>query len=381
MKKKERIYLFVFITLFVAYVATDFMAPEPINWQVSFHSKDKNPFGGFILNDRSSDLFNEGFHLSYQTIAELEDENNIVILAEEAEIVGIDFDKLFEKLERGGNVWIGANTYSSKFRDTLDFAVSNNFQMLNQNIFEAPEGTLRLFDDSKYTYPSTLLTNFFRLRNEGQWEILSEVDGNPVVIKRSWKGGTLVLNSIPYIFTNFGLLINDNYPAAAKLLSHLPESDIHYTMYYQSGKGEATTPLRYFLKQGALRWSTYLALFSIIVFLLISSWRRQRAIPVVLPPENATVQYVKTLGALFYREKDHKKAAMKVINHFVGSLREKYFVSVDYTERFYKLLAAKSGVSTEEVIKTFELIIRVKDLPVIEEKVLIELTRKIELFK
>jgi hypothetical protein len=381
MKKKERIYLIVFITLFVAYVATDFMAPEPVNWRVTFHSQDKNPFGGFILNERSSDLFKDGFELSYQTISELENESNIVILAENAEIVGTDFDKLLETLKQGGSVWIGANSFSVRLQDSLGFDVNFSSQLKNQNIFEAPKSSLRLSDSSEYSYPSTLITNFFELDHEDHWEILSKVDGNPVAIKRSWNGGTLVLNSIPYIFTNFGLLVSNNYPAAAKLLSTLPEDDVHYTMYYQSGKGEATTPLRYFLKQDALRWSIYLALFSIIIFLFISSWRQQRAIPVVSPLENATIHYVKTLGALFYREKDHKKAAMKVINHFVGSLRERYFVSVDYTERFYKLLAAKSGVSTEEVIKTFELILRVKDLPVIEEKVLIELTRKIELFR
>ncbi|MFK7953818.1 MAG: hypothetical protein AB8B73_13315 [Ekhidna sp.] len=191
----------------------------------------------------------------------------------------------------------------------------------------------------------------------------------------------LTLNSIPYIFTNFGLLINENYPVAAALLSELPSTNVHNTLFYHSGKGEPTTPLRYFLQQEALSWSVYLALFSTLVFLIISSRRKQRAIPVVNAPDNATIHYVKTLGALFYREKDHKKAAMKMINHFIGSIREKYFVSVDYSERFYNLLGSKSGIPTEEVIHTFELIAKVKGQPVIEEKILIELSKKIELFR
>lgn len=381
MQKKERIYLYVFITLFVAYVATDFMAPKSVDWKVTFQVSDKNPFGGFILNDRSADLFENGFDISNSTISELSEEHNLLILAEEAQIIGEDVNKMFEMLEKGGNVWIGANSFSNRFKDTLGIGVSYSYRMLDQGILEAPSSSLALADSTSYSYPSTLVTNYFKLNDEDTWEILATVDGNPVVIQKRIEDGTLTLNTIPYVFTNFGLLINENYGAAAKLLANLPSDNVHYTMFYHSGKGEPKTPLRYFLKQDALRWSLYLALFSIIVFLVISSRRTQRAMAVVVPPSNTTVHYVKTLGSLFYRERDHKKAAMKVINHFITSLRERYFVSVDYSERFYHQLGSKSGVPTEEVIRTFELIVRVKDLPVIEEKVLIELTQKIELFK
>lgn len=380
MRKKEQIYLYVFVVLFIAYVATDFMAPTPVDWSVTFHPKDKNPFGGFILNDRSEDLFDD-FEVSTGTISELAENQNLIILSERGEIVGSDKNKMFEILEKGGNVWMGANGYSGALKDTLGFEVNYSYQMLNQEILEAPMSTLTLFDSTSYTYPSTLVTNFFQLDDEDDWNILATIDGEPVAIQRTFNAGTLTLNTVPYIFTNFGLLVNDNYDAASTLLSTLPSGKVHFTLFYQSGKGEPTTPLRYFLGQDALRWSLFLALFSIMTFLIISSRRKQRAIPVVKPPTNATVHYVKTLGALFYREKDHKKAAMKMINHFLSTIREKYYVSVDYSERFYNLLGSKSGVSTEEVIRTFELIAQVKDRPAIEEKILIELTRKIELFK
>lgn len=381
MRKKERIYLFVFIALFVTYVATDFMAPEPIDWRVSFDPRDKNPFGGYILNDRATDLFSNGFEVSHQTISQMEDKNSIIIFSENADISGNDFKELVSKVESGANVWISANSFSEKLQDSLRFNVSYSYQMLDQNIFEAPTSTLSISDSTSYTYPSNLIANFFELENEEDWDILAKVGEYPVAIKRAFGKGTIQMNSVPYIFTNFGLLVNENYQAVATLLSYLPTDEVHYTMFYHAGRGEATTPLRFFLRQSSLRWSLYLALFLIIIFLLVSSNRRQRAIPVMLPPQNSTVHYVKTLGTLFYREKDHKKAATKIINNFVGGVRNRYFISVDFSERFYKLLSSKSGVSVENVIHTFELITKVKGSSIVEEKVLIELTKKIELFK
>ena len=176
MRKKERIYLYVFLGLFLAYVATDFMAPKPVDWRVTFQPKDKNPFGGFILNERAIDLFEDGVKLSTGTISDLSSEKNLMILAERAEIAGNDVKELFNILENGGHVWIGSNSYSTNLEDTLGVKLNTSYQMLNQDILEAPESTLTLFDSANYAYPSTLVTNYFELENEEAWKILATVD-------------------------------------------------------------------------------------------------------------------------------------------------------------------------------------------------------------
>lgn len=380
--KNDKIFIYAFVGLFVIYVVVDFLAPAPLNWTVTFKPNDKNPFGCFVLNDRSQDLFENGLELSNNTLSEMSgDIENVLILAEGAEIVRTDLDRLFEIVDSGKTVFISANTFSEKLMDSLEFDVSFEYQLLNQNIFEAPETTITVGESREYRYPSNIVSNHFELEEEKEWDVIASKAEGPIAITRQIGDGKIVLVSTPYIFTNFGLLVNNNYQASAALLSLLPKKNVHYTMFYKSGRGEPQTPLRYFLSVDPLRWALYLGLFLIVLFLIISSRRRERATPVFLPPSNTTVEYVKTLGALFFREKNHKNAAMKLVSHFLLQIKEKYFVQVEFTEKFYQLFSSKSNVDKEHVIRTFELIQLVKSRPQIEEKLLVDLFRKIEEFK
>ncbi len=380
MRKGERKFLFLFIALFVAYVATSFLAPKPIDWTVTFSSQDKNPFGAYILSERSDDLFDGAFEVSNKTISELSKLENLLVLSDVAEVAGADYRNLVSKLDSGVNVLIGANQFSPVLRDSLGFDVDFSFHALNQTLFEAATSTIRLSDSTTYEYPFSLVSNYFKLEEDSEWEVRASLEDKPILISKDLGEGKLILSSTPYIFTNFGLLFNENYTAAATMLSLLPENKTHFTQFYQLGKGEATTPFRYFLKQPPLRWSLYLGLVILLVFLVVSSRRTQRPIPVITPPANATVDYVKTLGALFFRERNHKRAAQRLVNHFLRDIRERYYLNIDYSERFYKHLSAKSGVVIDEVIQTFELIVKVRDQSQIEEKTLIDLSKKIEQF-
>jgi len=381
MKKGEKKFLILFVVLFIAYVATDFLAPRPINWTVTFSNKDKNPFGAYILSERSEDLFNEGFDISNQTISELSQLENLLILAEDAQIAGADYRSMMGKLDSGVNVFISANRFAPVLQDSLSFELSFSFHVLNQTLFEVANSRIQLSDSSEYEYPFSLVSNYFILEDESEWQVLATLQDKPIVISRKFGEGNLILNSTPYIFTNFGLLFNENYEGAAKILSELSNGNTHYTLFYHLGRSEASTPLRYFLRQPPLRWSLYLALYTVIVFLVITSRRSQRPVPVITPPANSTVHYVKTLGALFYGEKNHKKAAQRLVNYFLRDLRERYFLQIDYSEKFYKHLSAKSGVEINKVIQTFELILKVREMPQINEKTLLDLSKKIEQFK
>lgn len=381
MRKGEKKFLIVLIVLFVAYVATSFLAPKPINWTVTFGNNDKNPFGAFILAERSADLFEGTFEVSNKTISELSNIENLLILTDYGEIAGADYRSLMSKLDSGANIFIAANQFSSTMKDSLNFNKTFSFHILNQTIFEAGISEIMIGDSAFYEYPFSLVSNYFELEEDSLWEVKATLEQNPILISRNIGKGKLILSSTPYIFTNFGLLFNENYKGASKLLSELPEQKTHFTLFYQLGKGEATTPLRYFLRQPPLRWALYVGLFTTLIFLIITSRRTQRPVPVIAPPSNATVGYVKTLGALFYREGKHKKAAQRLVSYFLRDIREKYFLKIDYTEKFYKHLSAKSGVELNSVIQTFEMILKVRDQPYIDEKTLIDLSKKIEEFK
>ena len=362
------------------YAVYDYYKPEEANWTSTYQVNDKNPFGTFILNERSRDLFDEPFITSYNTISEIDSAKSIVIVADRIEIAGADFAHLFELLENGTHIFLASSRYNDRFIDSLDVKAIANFNMMGSGVLFEEETKLTIGEKS-YMFPTALVANHFELDSAGSWRIHGSTKEGPMAISQEIGGGKLILVSNPHIFTNFGLLFNKNHGASSDLLSILPRDQVHYSMFYQFGRPEASTPIRYFLSQPPLKWSIYLALFIVIVFIAIDSWRKQRSIEVVKPPKNSSVEYVKTLGALYFREGNHYKAAMKLINHYFSEIRERFLLEPEFTEKFYSLYSGKSGVKLSEVIGTFELIALIKKTPLLEEKKLVELSNKIDEFK
>ncbi len=136
----------------------------------------------------------------------------------------------------------------------------------------------------------------------------------------------------------------------ARTLSYLPVQDVYWTEYYQAGRMEASTPLRYVLSQPPLRWALYLLLVGLLLFMVLESRRKQRAIPVAQPPTNTTLEFVNTVSNLFLRTRDHHNIAEKKIHYFLDELRTRYRLDTStLDDAFRAQLMHKSGKSEEEV--------------------------------
>lgn len=378
--REYRTYIIVFATILIAYAVYDYYKPKPVNWFATYKTSDKNPFGTYILNKQSEDLFVSTFETSFATLSELESDKSVLLIADNVDVKGADLIRLFELFKQGTNVLIASSRYSREMLDTLGIATDSRLYTLGSGLLVDEQMTLSI-NEVEYEYPTPLISSYFTLDSAELWQIHASTYLGPSVISKQVGSGHLTLVAHPHIFTNFGMLLNDNYKATAKLLSLLPPGPVHYSMFYQFGKPGASTPFRYFLSQPPLKWVMYLALFIIAIFLIIDSWRKQRSIPVRLPPGNASIKYVQTLGALFYREGNHYRAAMKLINHFFAEIRERFLLDPEFTEKFYSHLSSKSGKEKSDVITTFELIALVKRSPRLEENILVKLSQKIDTFK
>lgn len=358
MKKKDRIYLFVFIGLFVAYVVAQYAAPKPINWAVTFHEDDKNPFGGFITRERFPDLFPE-VETSFNTLTQLHASKlNVVVLAQEMALTEIDQINVDDMIRRGNSVFLAAHEFPDEWLDTLGLKVSFEFYIIDQSIFGSE--LVRLTNQKNgavASYPLPMMQAAFEPDTPEAWEtIVTNADEQPVVIRKKSGNGQLILCSAPLLFTNFGLLYQDNYRFAESILTLMPEQPTHISYFYQLGRPERQTPLRYLLSQEALKWGFYLGLLTLLIVFVVDTRRRQKMIPVVLPPENTTLTYVKTLGNLYFQEGNHKDLAEKIIRHFVHQVREKYFLPFEPSPRFSQLLAARSGCTPEDVDQALAMI-------------------------
>lgn len=84
--------------------------------------------------------------------------------------------------------------------------------------------------------------------------------------------------------------------------------------------------------------------------MIFEAKRKQRIIPVIKPLANTTLEFVATIGNLYYQRGDHKNIAEKKIQFFFDYLHAHYFVSTTHRdERFVSMLAGKSGAGEQNV--------------------------------
>ena len=109
--------------------------------------------------------------------------------------------------------------------------------------------------------------------------------------------------------------------------------------------------------------------------------RRQRIIPVIQPLANTSLEFVSTIGNLYYQNKEHKNIAEKKILFFLEQIRTRYYLSTSKVDSaFIETLSKKSGRSVEEVSNLFGTIDKIRGSASITAEQLIELNRQIERF-
>lgn len=376
MKRDKWLYIILGV-LFVLYAATEHFAPEPLSWEYTFGQTDKNPYGICVMYERFDDFFKAKSTVYFPVSEQKEPRESIIALSNEMSLDEYDLKALLSYVEEGGNVLLAATLYNSLVLDSLDLQteLDPNFNQIfgkdSVNIF---------WENHSSAYPANMFGAYFELPDSSDWRILAKTD-HPVIVGKTLGKGQLILATCPLIFTNYALLRQDGYRLVEWLMNELPEGNIIYNRYYHVGRMESDSVFRFFMRHTALRWAVYLTLFGLFLILFVTSRRKQQAIPVLEPKENTTVQYIRTIGGLYFREMKHQRAAEKLIIHFLRVLKEQYYVTDFYNENTYALLAAKSGLAKDEVIQTMEFIQRIKSGGRVTEEMLLQLSARLTKFK
>lgn len=138
-----------------------------------------------------------------------------------------------------------------------------------------------------------------------------------------------------------------------RILSQMGGFSIVRTEGYMKETAQAQmSPFRYFLSQPPLRWALYLSMVSILLFMIFTARRKQRAIPVIREPENKSLEFAELIGTLYYQKKDHADLVRKKYLYFAEELRREMQVDVEEVaedERSFGRIARKTGMEAGEI--------------------------------
>jgi len=390
--RKDWKYILYISAAFGLFVLVKLIAPKQYDWTVTYSHEDKNPYGAYALNELLGSVFPTGkISRSYKTIYEIGDslhgQHNILIISSGFSGGKEDTDVLLKHVASGGTAFIAAQYFWGHFADTLKVTTYDYF-FKGGDIFTKKDSSALKFanhrmDSAKeFYYRRDNIHNYFSRFDTTRTTVVAKNDRNmPVAIKVTWGKGSFVLCSTPLIFTNIYLLSRDNHKLAAGMLSYLPDGPVEWTEYYQRGRMEIGTPLRFVLTTEPLRWAYYILIISALLFMIFELKRKQRVIPVISPLPNTTLEFVSTIGNLYYQQHEHENIAEKKIQFLLDYIRTTYWLSTGKLDSsFIETLARKSGKPVAEVCDLIKCVTTIQSKDKISADELISLNKQMELF-
>ena len=372
MNRTLKIYVFFLILLLAGIVYIDINRPKPINWSPTYSIKDKIPFGLYVFDNEIKSYFKnqkiEKINTTpYEYLIDLYDYDTLVNnykingtavnISEYSDIDKQSVEELLIFVSRGNTAFLSSKELPMQLLDSLKVRTKLDYKF-NDSIFNWVAN--KKLDTKKYKITEGLGNNYFSKIDTLNTTVLGYQNGDSTrvnYIKVKYYDGEFLLHTQPTAFTNFHLLKGDHFEYAQKVLSYIPKNNIFWFIKNQDGQAISQSPMRYILKQPALKYAWYIFLIGTIIFIIFNAKRKQRIIPIKKPLPNTTVDFTKTIGNLYYQEGDHDNIINKKIVYFLERIRNVYLIDTNkLDDEFIKKLHLKSGKDLSDIQRAVFLI-------------------------
>ena len=383
--KKIKQYKYHLIALLVVLIVilADMYKPKKLNWFPSYTAEDKIPFGTYILYNTLSDVFPNQpiistYYPPYNTLKKDSAVANYLFINRNISFSKFDLNKLMPFAYKGGNVFLAGEDFNWEFLDTFNIKIhyyipdNERISLLDNPDTISYNFTAKPYKRSEnYYFKKDYLYQHFTSYDTTQTEVLGiNSYGKPNFIRIKHGKGYFYINLLPQMFTNYQLADTANYDYAYHALSYLPANNrIIWDENFKIGKRVITSPLRFILTNKPLRNAYYLLLFLILLFFVFEAKRKQRIIPEISPPTNATMEFIDVMGRLYFNNEPPEATAQKKLYFWMNYIRLHYKTKPENSDESIHKIAQMSGVKKDLIIKIFSY----KDKPYINEKELITL--------
>ncbi len=400
--KKYSVYIVAaLVVLFLGglIVASSKKQKRRMDERITLRQADKIPYGTAaaktllpVLFPQASVYYNKDYP-SYWDSIDTDTPNQAVILM--ADYFNADQDELAHLLSfaREGNyVFIVAKSFSY---DAIEFFhFSYNESSLDQ-LLNATDDSLRIrlekpffASDQLFVYPGKKYESSFYALDTLRTKVLGRTqEGRPNFVQFHAGKGRVFVHAAPLAFSNYFILHKNNLEYYRNALSVIPPSvkKVLWNEYYlvkpRSDREDGPNWLGVLLKQPSFKWGLLTGMALLVLFVLLGMRRRQRMIPAYPKPKNDSLDFVKTLGRLYYDKKDHKNLARKMGAYFLEHVRIRYKLSTQVLDdAFVQSLHWKTNYPAEDLGQIVDFINSLNELPAITEGQLSGFHKQVELF-
>lgn len=367
--------------------------------RITLKARDKIPYGTYASKELLPSLFTKAtiaadtyYPGSWDNVHILHGNQAVILMADYFDADEDELRRLKNFVEKGNYIFIVARSISYEASRFFDLSVISQPEYFNYS----PDDSLQLQllppffrDDSFYVYPGKQYDAYINNYNAPATAVLGRNDNqNPNFVRLDAGRGSFFLHTAPLAFSNWFVLHKNNSRYVAGAFSVLPEnlSVVLWNEYYlekpkRGQKEEDRNWLRTLFSYPSFKWGLLTALFALLVFVLLGMRRNQRMIPPKQKPASDSLDFVKTLGRLYYDQADHKNLASKMTSHFLEHVRSVYKISTQsLDDDFVERLHFRSGYNRQQLIEIVQTIGAVATQHSISEERLAAFHQQLEKF-
>lgn len=382
--KSNRLFVAVIIALMAVILLFEMNAPTRFRWNDTSQShKSKQPFGCYVMDSVLRASLPQGYEVLGNGIKKYigkkykGGKHTFLFTNNYDKFINL-FDVDFLKLiEDGNNVVLAYdnNNYYDEVQhvseelgfyfEPIDQSYMSHF---NKETLSDPSlyDTIQWHSDGRFTDATYIVNTAFcdnEVKLSGAYTIIATLkrakepyyyqENRMATIagSRYFGKGKVVIVSMPMIFSNYGILNDAIRPFVLRLLSDCGSKPIvrydptciNQDVDAVDNDQDQESPLRYLLANRPLRWAFYLALATLVAFVVFSARRRQRVIPVIKPPVNHMMDFVKRIGGIYYKRHDNVDLLNKKYVTFSNDLRTKAMIDIDNNDQIDDELLALSN--------------------------------------
>jgi hypothetical protein len=370
-----------------------------LNRRITLWRKDKIPYGTYYTFENLHHVFPKAvININKKSPAEFlydrEEFNNedhgkrksrkvYIIIAKNVVPDDKEMNALMNFVGNGNILFISAFHIGDSLLSNLGLRLNDKFN-LRPDSLELSLYNAYSYDSLPFVYPGYNYDDAVANMDSAYTSILGRDRlGDANFVKFGYKGGGAVfVHFAPLALSNFFLLHKENKAYFDNVFSYMTPNatEVIWDDYYRYPPS-GFSAFQYIFSNESLRWAFWLTILLFGIVYVIESKRRQKMIPSKPALANTTLDFVKTIGRLYYQRRDNGNLAAKMGQHFLDHVRNRYNLSTAVLDdKFVDRLAYKSGYEKEELAEIVENIAVYQNHVYVSDDSLVDFNNKIEAF-
>lgn len=399
-------------------------AAKEIDETISLNRKDKIPYGTYVAYNSLPHLFpgaaihNNTFQPGmWDSVSAYDKDQLFICICDHFNPDEYEMKRLIAFAESGNDVFLSARYYSAVADRLLNCSTSAITRLYETGYSETKDSMSVMLNNplfgktKEFTYPGKSFQSYFSDTDTSLADVLGYDGGfRPNFIRLHAGKGNFYVHTEPLAFSNYFILHKGNRDYFEKVMSVVKpgtnkivwdEYFITKPSYEQNSSSSGSDDDYNFssdrkkkrdwfaslmgMKNSeghrSFRAAMLTLLFLLLLFVLMMMRRTQRMIPVIKSPANESLDFVKTIGRLYYDKGDHKNLCKKMGTYFLEHVRSTYKLATgNLDETFIRNLLYKSGAAETVVREIVAFINYADEAPSISEEQLLRFYDVLELF-